>query len=307
MPPLAPPVAAQGAAEEPEVREPEYNPHRVFIRLEDLERHGFTAGCRRCILMREGRRAQGVRHHDDCRNRVEQALRDAGDPRLDRAERRVLDELERRAAEDEPPEEVAAAAPEAAPAAAPAPAEAPEWRGELENRGPRAAAPATPDGHGDGGAMSDDGGDIVMRLEPGATMVTPPKHNKITPHTPLTQETQGALRKGKHEGAKVSELYSPPRVTALLPKSGLVAGSTFDLHADEAGVTWDFTQRRDRELAWRRIRAEEPYLVVGSPPCTMFSRLQLNLNSRKIGKVEWERRRKEAEAHLTFAAEVYEL
>ncbi len=65
LPPLAPPVAAQGAAEEPEVREPEYNPHRVFIRLEDLERHGFTAGCRRCILMREGRRAQGVRHHDD--------------------------------------------------------------------------------------------------------------------------------------------------------------------------------------------------------------------------------------------------
>ncbi len=49
LPPLAPPVAAQGA-EEPEVREPEYNPHRVFIRLDDLERRGFTAGCRRCIL-----------------------------------------------------------------------------------------------------------------------------------------------------------------------------------------------------------------------------------------------------------------
>ncbi len=63
LPPLAPPAAAQGAeVEDPEVHVPEYNPHRVFIRLEDLERHGFTAGCRRCILMREGRRSQGVKH-----------------------------------------------------------------------------------------------------------------------------------------------------------------------------------------------------------------------------------------------------
>jgi hypothetical protein len=97
LPPLAPPVLAQGAGDA-EVREAEYNPHRVFIRLEDLERHGFTAGCRRCILMREGRRAQGVKHRDECRVRVEQALRDAGDPRLDQAEARVLIELERRAA-----------------------------------------------------------------------------------------------------------------------------------------------------------------------------------------------------------------
>ncbi len=102
LPPLAPPAAAQGAPEE-EVHVPEYNPHRVFIRLEDLETHGFTAGCRRCILMREGRKSQGIKHRDECRNRVEQAMRDADDPRLHRAEHRALDELERRAAEDEPP------------------------------------------------------------------------------------------------------------------------------------------------------------------------------------------------------------
>jgi hypothetical protein len=98
LPPLAPPALAQGAVE-PEVQEePQYNPHRVFIRLEDLERHGFTAGCRRCTNMREGRRAQGIKHRDECRLRVEQALRDAADPRLDRAEARVMDELGRRAA-----------------------------------------------------------------------------------------------------------------------------------------------------------------------------------------------------------------
>ena len=41
LPPLAAPAAAQGAAGPEEVREPEYNPHRVYIKLEDLERHGF--------------------------------------------------------------------------------------------------------------------------------------------------------------------------------------------------------------------------------------------------------------------------
>jgi hypothetical protein len=247
LPPLAP-RAAQAEAE-PEVREVEYNPHRVFIRLEDLERHGFTAGCRRCILMREGRRAQGVKHQDECRNRVEQALRDAGDVRLDRAERRVIDELERRA-------EAAPLAEAAAEAVAPA------------GEDPRLAEAQFPPG----ARPAQGSGDAVMRLQP----------------------------------AGVVELYSPPRVTVDLPR-GLAAGSTFDLHADESGVAWDFRRPRDRQRAWERIRSEEPFLVVGSPPCTMFSRLQLNLNAKRMGKVEWERRRREAEVLLVFATAVYAL
>jgi hypothetical protein len=253
LPPLAPPVAAQGA-EEPEVRVPEYNPYRVFIRQEDLERHGFTAGCRRCILMREGRNAHGVRHEPACRTRVEQALRDAGDGRLERAERRVMDELGRRAAEEEPPEEGHLGGPAA---------EGPAAEGE---------APATPVALNED--MMEEGGDVVMRL--------------MGP-------------------AKVTELYSPPRVTAILPRSGLVAGSTFDLHVDEVGVAWDFTRPQDRKRAWERIRAEEPFLVIGSPPCTMFSQMQVNLNANKMGKTEWERRRREAEVLLIFAVAVYTL
>ncbi len=86
-----------------------------------------------------------------------------------------------------------------------------------------------------------------------------------------------------------------------------MAGSTFDLHKDEAGVAWDFTRPGDRKRAWERIRAEKPFLVVGSPPCTMFSRLQLNLNASKMGKVAWEKRRREAELLLVFAVAVYQL
>jgi hypothetical protein len=295
LPPLAPPVAAQGAAEpgaaEPEVRVPEYNPRSVYINFGDLERHGFTAGCRRCILMREGRRAQGVKHLDACRNRVEQAMRDAGDVRLDRAERRVLDELERRAAGEEPELAAPAGVEGVLPGAAePGHPEVPAWRRELESRGPLAAAPVTPDaGAGDSDdVMSDVAGDAVMRVGPASAAGSAPKAGAAPPR-------------------KIAELYSPPRVTAALPKLGLVAGSTFDLKADKFGVAWDFRRPRDRKRAWDRIRAERPFLVVGSPPCTMFSRLQLNLNAVKMGKAEWERRRCEAEVLLTFAAAVYNL
>jgi hypothetical protein len=156
LPPLAPPAAAR-AAEEPEVRELEYNPHRVFIKLSDLERYGFTVGCRRCVLMREGRKAHGVKHVDECRIRVEQCLRDAGDPRLDRAERRVLDELERRAAGEEPPAALPAeaVAEEVAPEAPATPVAAAADEQDLRRE---------PDDE----RLVDASGDAVMRVGPGA-------------------------------------------------------------------------------------------------------------------------------------------
>jgi hypothetical protein len=259
LPPLAPPAAGAGV-EVPEVADaPEYNPHRVFIKLADLERHGFTAGCRRCILMREGRRAQGVKHQDACRDRVEQALRDAGDPRLDRAEARVLDELERRAAGVEveappPPRGVdrCHAGPPRGPAAEdplsrvepppgavgvelPPRREVPAWRLELESRGAalRAAAPAAlglppsvaawlheapaapAADDDDAESRYDENGDAVMRLGP----------------------------------AGVAELYSPPRVTAMLPTkgpdAGLVAGSVAPAaSSSEVRKSWDSTACR---------------------------------------------------------------
>jgi hypothetical protein len=271
LPPLAPPAAAQGAAEEPEVREPEYNPHRVFIKLADLELHGFTAGCRRCHLMRNSLKSQGVKHLDACRLRVEQAMRDAANPRLEAAEGRQLGELERRAA-----------ARAAAPLAAAPPAAA---REALE-------APATPDaGDNDMDADAREAGRVLDA------------DGMYESRFDANGDAVMAMRVGP---AAVVELYSPPQVTMTLPAgTGLVAGSTFDLHADVDGVKWDFEKPQDRKRAWERIRAEEPFLVIGSPPCTMFSSLQ-NLNAEK-GKVEWEKRRRAAEVLLVFAAAVYKL
>ncbi len=146
-------------------------------------------------------------------------------------------------------------------------------------------------------------------------------------HTQLPEQTRAEGQKNRAEGQKnrvagrgvipqgqsptmpstrVVELFSPPRVTKALPAgTRLVAGSTFDLHADVDGTRWDFSKAQDRKLALERIRAEEPFLVIGSPPCTMFSSLQ-NLSATK-GTAEWKERRRSAEVLLVFAAAVYKL
>ena len=108
--------------------------------------------------MRNGQAAIGVKHLDACRLRVEQAMRDADHPRLERAEGRQLGELERRAAARA--EEAAAAPPAAAlatPLAAPAliDADAPPWHATVDADGA--------DADGAFESRHDANGDAVMR------------------------------------------------------------------------------------------------------------------------------------------------
>jgi hypothetical protein len=107
--------------------------------------------------------------------------------------------------------------------------------------------------------------------------------------------------------AKVAELFSPPRVTKELKKVRslhLAPGSTFDLVADASGQVWNFLLAEDRARCRRQLAREKPYLVIGSPPCTPFSRLQ-NLNRRRGDPKERLRRQVEGKVLLDFAVEVY--
>ena len=76
----------------------------------------------------------------------------------------------------------------------------------------------------------------------------------------------------------VSEIYSPPRVTAAtksLPELKLIPGFALDLTtADSDGKLWDFDEKVMRDRALKRIREEKPMLLVGSPMCTAFSTWQ---------------------------------
>ena len=78
-------------------------------------------------------------------------------------------------------------------------------------------------------------------------------------------------------GVDISELYSPVRINQLAHKFGLLPGTSFDLTDG-----WDFNRKDHRDLAWRRITDEDPWLIIGSPPAPMFPTLQ-NLN---IGSVQ---------------------
>ena len=76
-PGLAPPPAAP-------VERP-YALRQLYIKPADLHKHGFTSGCRRCKLMREGRSVSRTNHSLPCRQRIEAARRDDGGLRVQQA------------------------------------------------------------------------------------------------------------------------------------------------------------------------------------------------------------------------------
>ena len=365
---VLPPLPGGAAAAAPPPEPLGYRPRGVFITRADLETWGYTAGCRRCTMVREGARAQGVAHRKECRVRLEGLLREAGDPRCAAAEARVLAAWAAESDAAELAAEAAAAAAAAGPAAGPAAA---------------AAAPATPI-VARGAAAEDDWGDLAARLRArqaaraASASAAAPAPQASSAASAELEAAWGAVwgaaaaAEGENEDfvqladakmlddgmlvgrvraseemeegdltdalpadtpdavraeatsllemllvygvgaeaakAKVAELYSPPRVTKELRKvrsMNLAAGTTFDMVADAAGRKWDFRRAEDRARARRLIAEEQPYLVIGSPPCTEFSRLNINLNKGRVAPRERQRRLAEGRLLLNFAAEIY--
>jgi hypothetical protein len=110
-------------------------------------------------------------------------------------------------------------------------------------------------------------------------------------------------------GHVVAELFSPPRVNAKLhdmQDKDLTAGTSFDMIVDQcSGVSWDFLQADHRRRCWARLRSENPWVVIGSPPCTAFSVLNRGLNRDRVPVERRERQLTEAKVLLGFALSVY--
>ena len=108
--------------------------------------------------------------------------------------------------------------------------------------------------------------------------------------------------------AVVSEIYSPPRVTAaikLLPELRLIPGFALDLTtADSDGKLWDFDSKVMRERAMKRVKEERPLLLVGSPMCTAFSTWQ-RINNLLRCPVTVAAEKKRAVEHLRFCVAFY--
>ena len=101
---------------------------------------------------------------------------------------------------------------------------------------------------------------------------------------------KGAEAMFTRKGADVCELFSQPRVTqeaVVRSYDGvkLTPGWSLDLTREDpvTGQPWDMTKRHVREMTNELVRTTEPSLVIGSPPCTMFSSLQ-GLSKKKRNK-----------------------
>ena len=108
--------------------------------------------------------------------------------------------------------------------------------------------------------------------------------------------------------AVVSEVYSPPRVTAaikLLPKLGLIPGLALDLTtADVNGSLWDFDSKIIREPAMKKVKEERPQLLTGSPMCTAFSTWRRINNLIRFPVTDAAEKKRAAE-HLSFSVKLY--
>ena len=83
-------------------------------------------------------------------------------------------------------------------------------------------------------------------------------------------------------------------------------GWSLDLTRDDplTGKPWDLGGHGTRERVRDLVRKSKPLLVIGSPPCTAFSRLQGLSRAKRDPKIVKEERRV-AEGHIKFCAEVY--
>ena len=72
---------------------------------------------------------------------------------------------------------------------------------------------------------------------------------------------------------------------------------------------YDFDSKKDRDRCWEALERDKPTLVIGSPPCTLFSRLQeLNKFMYKDDRMwmfKFQERMEQAKRYVEFCAKVY--
>ena len=107
--------------------------------------------------------------------------------------------------------------------------------------------------------------------------------------------------------AVLSDIYSPKRVTALLPHEGILPGFAMNLTTtDDEGKPWDFDRPEQRAKARRKVEEEKPTILIGSPMCTAFCHLQaINFSRMDPERVRTILTR--ARMHLAFSCELYRM
>ena len=83
-------------------------------------------------------------------------------------------------------------------------------------------------------------------------------------------------------GDDVMEIFSPPRVVTIAKRHGLKAEWSVDRLTERSpGVAWDLLKKSHQAEVIRIVEETKPGLLIGSPPCTWFSRM-MQINWAKI-------------------------
>ena len=95
------------------------------------------------------------------------------------------------------------------------------------------------------------------------------------------------------------ELFNPGNFKEQ--KFGLVAGGAYHVQYDPA---IDLTRDSVRHQVRKDIEREDPLMLIGAPPCTVFSPMQ-NINQKHHIGEAWERKKQEDMDLLVFATQCY--
>jgi len=97
----------------------------------------------------------------------------------------------------------------------------------------------------------------------------------------------------------VMELWSIGRSDQHVKRHGLQTSRAVDILLGN-----DLLKEKEQEEVMRRLNEEMPYVVMLSPPCTAFSRLQDLFNKKKMSWRDWNRLQFQGKKHIRFACRV---
>ena len=307
-------------AEDPEMAEIELR--RLRITFEHLKAHGYTTGCRKCQLHRQGLhvRAKHFRHDETCRSRIYKAIRAAKGVVSEEEEKRLQVKDKPSKVRHEPKPE--------------APAEVPDAPKDSSMEVDPSRDVELSDNAVDlGDHMADDTVDFYLEVDAadeelmGDSAISDGDvdsgDHEMVALMDILQTLGVSPEEANRFSSKIMRISSQPINPTFVEMYGCgnivnaanhvlrnlnVEGlNAFDLRTSKPnGTAWDFSRRGDRKEALQYVKDKKPSWIIGSPPCTAFSRLQ-GLNFPKMDPARVAKMLKEARKHLHFVISLYRM
>ena len=308
---------------------------RLKLLDEDVKRFGLTESCQRCEYLRQNNPllAKGVRHNEECRERIYDKLREAGAEKVQRADLEGSSRTATRSRKTKDPQ-VEPPPPDDKMGDVPMPDDAPT-EPLVDTTTPHAEPnhgdnyvddtynfheevdQALDDGievdwHGD--TLYDGDGDHVM-----STLVDVLQTNGVSvgdaveyAMNVVKNRSASPISMGKPYNPALFEVYGHGTIVNAshgirrsLNVNGLRA---LDLRTTKPnGTPWNFSVASDGQLARSMVETEKPTWIIGSPPCTYFSAWNQGINLKKMDPKRVKELRREAVKHLHFVAGLYRM